>query len=53
MSSYVQTIVISEEMIAVLCDADINHEYLEMLAQFNIILNNSKNHELSDCKSMH
>jgi hypothetical protein len=53
LSDYVQTIVLSEEMVQVLCNSEIDQPYLEMLEKFKGILRQAKNFETNECKSMH
>jgi hypothetical protein len=42
MSGYIKTVVLTEEMITVLCNAEIDQDYLDMIARFNQILFDSK-----------
>lgn len=52
MSSHIQTIVLSDDLISCLCNAEIDHTYLEKVNQLSHILNSSKTSDFSESRSM-
>jgi vacuolar protein sorting-associated protein 52 len=52
MTSHIETIVLSDEMIKTLCDGEIDQVYLDKVEQLHKILVNSRNSDFSESRSM-